>query len=132
MHNGYHVFVVDDEPDFRATTAALLAMEGFRVTEASDGFDALRRLSHNDVARVDAFLIDFRMPGLNGGETLQRIRAAGVSGCAILVSASADLERLAKQFLFDDSVRKPCDLEEVLAAIHRCIGQAGTRTFRPE
>jgi len=122
MHDSLHILVIDDEPAFVEPTVALLSLEGFRVTGALSGVEALRRLSQPDTGKVDAFLIDFRMPGLNGGETLMQIRAAGAQGRAILVSAAADIERIAREFGFDDSVRKPCDLDDLLAAIRRCTG----------
>jgi CheY-like chemotaxis protein len=122
MHDSLHILVIDDEPAFVEPTVALLSLEGFRVTGALSGIEALRRLSQPDTGKVDAFLIDFRMPGLNGGETLMQIRAAGAQGRAILVSAAADIERIAREFGFDDSVRKPCDLDDLLAAIRRCTG----------
>jgi CheY-like chemotaxis protein len=120
MPTGIHVLVVDDEPDFLDAILQLLSLEGFRATGERSGTDALRRLAEADFPKVDVFLIDYRMPGLNGGETLARIRSAGLSGCAILVSAATDVARIANEFGFDEVVRKPCDLDELLTAIKRC------------
>jgi CheY-like chemotaxis protein len=131
MRSDQHILVVDDEPAFLDSTVELLALEGFRVTGATSGIDALRRLAQRDSERFDVFLIDFRMPGLNGGETLLAMRAAGVSGCAILVSAAADIERIAREFKFDNLVRKPCDLDELIAAIRRCTGPARLPSAQP-
>jgi CheY-like chemotaxis protein len=131
MQTGTHILVVDDEPDFLDPTVELLTLEGFRVTGAPSGPDALHHLAQVDFPRVDIFLIDYRMPGLNGGETWARIRAAGIHGCAILVSAAADIERLAQQFGFHDLVRKPCDLEELLAAIGRCSHSMRAKAEQP-
>jgi DNA-binding response OmpR family regulator len=121
MHADAHILVVDDEPDFLDTTVELLTMEGFRVMGARSGSEAMRLLRQPGIDRVDVFLIDYRMPDMNGGETLQKIRAAGNSGSAILVSAAADLVRLATDFGFDGHLQKPCDLDELLRAIrHHC------------
>ena len=124
MLNPPHILVVDDEPAFLETTVELLSMEGFRAFGARSGSEALRLLLQPDHDKVDVFLIDYRMPGMNGGETLREIRAAGISGCAILVSAAADIARIATQFGFDGVLQKPCDLDEMLQAILRHCGRA--------
>lgn len=131
MQSGLQILVIDDEPEILEATVALLALEGFRVTGARSGIDALRWLSKPETGKVDAFLIDYRMPGLNGGETLMRIRAAGAAGCAILVSAAADIEQIAREFGFDESLRKPCDVEELLVAIRECTGPQSAQSARP-
>jgi DNA-binding response OmpR family regulator len=121
MSANAHILVVDDEPDFLDTTVELLTMEGFRAIGARSGSEAMRLLRQPGFDRVDVFLIDFRMPDMNGGETLQKIRASGNSGSAILVSAAADVVRLASDFGFDGHLQKPCDLDELLRAIrHHC------------
>lgn len=124
MHSAAHILVVDDEPDFLDTTVELLTMEGFRAIGARSGSEAIRLLRQPGLDRVDLFLIDFRMPDMNGGETLQKIRASGNSGSAILVSAAADAVRLARDFGFDGHLQKPCDLEELLQAIRHHCAQA--------
>ena len=120
MPSGLHIFVIDDERDFLDSLVALLTLEGFRVTGAQSGSDALQRLSDPATGKVDAFLIDFRMPGQNGGEALRQIRAKVSPGFAILVSAAADIARLAEEYEFDGWLRKPCDVDELLEAISRC------------
>lgn len=122
MMNGSHILVVDDERDFRESTRLLLTMEGFRVSEAGSGDDAVRLVQQRAASGnpVDVVLLDFRMPGKNGGQTLRALRALGIEACAILVSAAADLETISSTFGFDDVVAKPCDFADLLAAISRC------------
>jgi CheY-like chemotaxis protein len=116
------ILIVDDEPDFRTSMSLLLSLEGFQVVEASDGHAAVHMLTSSAPAeRANVVLLDFRMPGLNGGEVLTRMRAAGIRACVILVSAIADIRSVAARFGFDGSVPKPCDYDELLAAIHRCV-----------
>jgi len=67
-----HILVVDDESMMRATVRMTLERTGYTVSEAGDGEAALALLSTN---RIDAVLLDIRMPGLDGPETLSRIRA---------------------------------------------------------
>jgi CheY-like chemotaxis protein len=120
---GVRVLIVDDEADFRSSMAMLLALEGFQVAEASDGHAALHLLTSSPpAARADVVLLDFRMPGMNGGEVLVRLRAAGSRACVILVSAVADLRAVAARYGFDRAVPKPCDYDELRSAIDHCIG----------
>lgn len=67
-----HVLVVDDVEDNRDLLRRRLMIAHFQVTEAKDGLECLATL---DKERFDAVLLDFMMPGLDGFETLQRIRA---------------------------------------------------------
>lgn len=120
MNQTPHILVVDDEPDYLQATVQLLQLEGFRATGACSGADALQQLSQPDTGEVDVYLIDFRMPGLNGGETLNAIRASGKTGCAVLVSAAHEIARIAQEFRFDYQLRKPCDVAELLDVIRRC------------
>jgi two-component system response regulator RegX3 len=115
------VLVVDDEPDFRSSLAMLLTFEGFHVTGAADGHEALRLAASGSAGPHDVILIDYRMPGLHGGEVAHRLRALGVHACLILVSAVADLSGIAAQYSFDDAVKKPCDIAELTRAIRRCV-----------
>jgi signal transduction histidine kinase/CheY-like chemotaxis protein len=67
------ILVVDDIATNRLVAAQLLAASGARVIEAASGPEALARL---DAGGIDAVLLDLMMPGMDGGETLRRIRAA--------------------------------------------------------
>ena len=64
------VLVVDDEDEVRRIAADLLAAEGFIVTTASDGLEALSRLAGDT---PDVIVLDVQMPRLDGLGTLQRL-----------------------------------------------------------
>lgn len=116
------MLIVDDEADFRSSMAMLLALDGYQVVEARDGPAALQLLtSAPNGESADVVLLDFRMPGMNGGEVLTRLRAAGSRACAILVSAVADIRAVAAHYGFDRAVPKPCDYDELAGAINHCI-----------
>ncbi len=69
-----HVLLVEDDPNELRLLAGLLRMEGYRVTTAADGEEAIQRLdSGNDVP--DFVLLDMRMPHRNGPETVRWIRS---------------------------------------------------------
>jgi CheY-like chemotaxis protein len=114
------VLVVDDEGDFRASVSILLALEGFQVSEAADGLEALRLA--DTALPHDVILMDYRMPGLNGGQVTDALRARGVRSCIILLSAVADLRSIMARHDFDDAFAKPCDPVALIAAVRRCAG----------
>jgi len=64
--------VVDDEPLVRRFAARVLEEEGFLVSQAADGVEALRLL-REEVPDVDAIVSDVVMPRLNGVELLQAL-----------------------------------------------------------
>ena len=70
---GGRVLVVDDDPMVRDTLGQMLADEGYVVDAATDGSDALLRVR---AARPDAILLDLMMPGMNGRQFLDELRAS--------------------------------------------------------
>ena len=65
--------VVDDAPDIRLLADLVLSMAGFKVTAASSGSEALRKVAAGDLP--DIVLLDVQMPDLDGWETLSRLRS---------------------------------------------------------
>ena len=66
------ILVVDDDPDIRGLTEAVLADAGYQVGSAGSGDQALRDVAER---RYDLVLLDVNMPGMDGWETLRLIRA---------------------------------------------------------
>ena len=65
------VLVVDDEEEFRKVLRGMLEPAGYRVLEASDGTEGLRRVDNDS---PDLVLLDLKMPGMDGPEFLGRLR----------------------------------------------------------
>lgn len=78
------ILVVDDEANQRRTLAIGLRLEGFEVTEAADGEDALAKL---DEVSVDLAILDLMMPGINGLDLARRIRFRHPGVGIVLTSA---------------------------------------------
>src|SRR4030088_3225334 len=68
---GHRVLVVDDEPDITALVAYHLAKEGYRVTTAANGTEALRSAREE---RPDLVVLDLMLPGLSGYDILAELR----------------------------------------------------------
>jgi CheY-like chemotaxis protein len=113
------VLVVDDEPTLLAAVAELLRDEGYAVVAVGDARAALAAL---DGTVPDLVLMDVMMPGMDGHAAYLAMRAHpnGGSVPVVLASAAADPESLpegATAFL-----RKPFDLEDLLALVARLAG----------
>lgn len=103
-----NVLMVDDEERFRQTTQKVLESRGFQVILAASGQQAIERLSANP----DVVVLDIKMPGMDGHETLDKIKALApdlpvimLTGHGTLPSARKTLSRGAFDYL-----TKPCDI----------------------
>ncbi len=114
------VLVVDDEPVLRESLARSLRFEGYTVSTARDGIEALEVLP--DV-RPDALVLDIVMPRLDGIETCRRMRASG-DRTPILVLTARDAVRDRVRGLdagADDYLVKPFAREELLARLRAVL-----------
>jgi PAS domain S-box-containing protein len=114
---GVRVLVVDDNRMNRELAHAVLDQAGAEVTEAVDGADALRLAA---IMPFDIVLLDYRMPGMDGPETLRRLRTEDGPNTAIPVmafTADADLATLRGGDQFDDAVGKPINPAAMLTTI---------------
>jgi two-component system cell cycle sensor histidine kinase/response regulator CckA len=119
------ILVVDDEPLVRRFAARVLEEEGFLVSEAADGAEALRLL-REQVPAVDAVVPDIVMPRLNGVELLQILSSSHPQLPVLLMSgyASGELEGM--------GIAAPCAIlpkpfapERLIEALRRCLRGAG-------
>jgi len=110
------ILVVDDDEELRASLRRGLSLEGYRVTLAADGEEALR---HARERLPELVVLDVMMPGLDGLEVARRLRAADETLPIILLTArDAVPDRVAGlESGADDYLVKPFALEELLARI---------------
>jgi CheY-like chemotaxis protein len=118
MQEGTTVLVVDDAADARAMYGLYLAYHGFRVIEATDGFEAVRQTVEALPAVV---LMDLGLPHLDGWEATRRIKAdprtRHIPVVAISGHSYPDAVRRAMDAGADAFFTKPCLPETVLAKI---------------
>jgi DNA-binding response OmpR family regulator len=120
-----HVLVVDDDPDIRGLVKELLERQGYGVSEASNGKDALRSLY---ATPPDVVLLDVSMPELDGWQTLERIRDLSDVPVAMLTARAAELEKVrGLKAGADDYITKPFGRQELLARIEAMLRRAGPR-----
>jgi two-component system cell cycle sensor histidine kinase/response regulator CckA len=117
--------VVDDEPLVRRFAARVLEEEGFLVSEAADGAEALR-LVRGEVPALDAVVSDIVMPRLNGVELLEALSSTHPQLPVLLMSgyASGDLQSM--------GIAAPCAIlpkpftpERLVEELRRCLRSAG-------
>jgi len=110
---GGRILVVDDEPMVRDTLGQIFADEGYTVDTAVDGEDALACVK---AARPDAILLDLMMPGMNGRQFLQWLRAdpAYEQVPVLIMTAVHGLEVNLASIGASEVVEKPFDPDELL------------------
>ncbi len=117
------VLVVDDEPNIVMSLRFLMEREGFQVEVASTGQDAVGALAGPP---ADLVLLDVMMPGLDGFEVCQRIRAAPAWRAAKIVMLTAkgrDVERDRGMALGADAyVTKPFSTRDLVVKIKQMLG----------
>jgi len=89
------VLVVDDSMSVRRAVAALLEDQGYDVTMARDGLEAIKLM---EVARPDVLLTDLEMPNMNGLELAQHVRSrAELAGLPVIMITSRSMDKHRRQ-----------------------------------
>ena len=114
------VLVAEDEERARMALCALLEEEGYAVTAAPDGAEAVRLL---EAGAFDAAVLDLRMPGTNGLEILRRLRNQENPPTVLLMTAygssGAAIEAMALGAF--DYLTKPLNFEELRIQLERAV-----------
>jgi len=114
------LLVVDDDSAVREITCAMLRELGYVVTEAGSGRQALDLLSSGST--FDLLLIDYAMPGMNGGELASRVRSTDPGQKIVFITGYADFAALAA--LGEDRVvQKPFRDGELAQQVSAALGQ---------
>src|SRR6185437_6193496 len=100
------VLLVDDDEDVRAVTAAMLREDGHEVVEAANGPAALAILGESGDG-IEAMIVDFAMPGMNGIELARQARRRIPGLPALLVTGYADSAALAGSGEAGEVLQKP-------------------------
>jgi DNA-binding NtrC family response regulator len=125
---GVKVALVDDEELFRETLAKLLRRRGIEVATAADGEAGVELVR---AMAPDVVVLDLRMPGIDGIETLRRIREQRLDTRVVMLtghgSVEAGVEALREE-AFDFLLKpvSPDQLVEVILAAVAAGGTAGT------
>jgi DNA-binding response OmpR family regulator len=119
------VLVVDDEARIIDFIHMNLELEGFRVLEAANGYEALERLKED---LPDLIILDVMMPGMDGFETLRRIREVSTVPVIMLTVRQEEGDRIRGLDLgADDYITKPVSPRELVSRVRAVL----RRSFMP-
>ena len=115
----YNIMVVDDEKDIVKAIEIYLKTDNYNVLKAYNGFDALELMEKN---KIDLFLVDIMMEGMDGLQLTQKIREVS-NAPIIILSAKSELNDkvMGLNLGADDYITKPFDAVELLARIKSCL-----------
>lgn len=114
------ILIVDDEPSILKSLHGLLTDEGFLVTTASNGYEALKII---DTESPDLVLLDIWMPGIDGIETLKEIKKESPFIQVIIITGHGTVETAVtatKNGAFD-LIEKPLSIDKVIVAINNAL-----------
>jgi len=114
------ILVVDDDLAFRVGTVALLEDSGFEAGVATNGQEAMQKLTEK---QYDLVLSDLVMPGMNGIDLLTQIRGSHPDVIVIMVTGFASIRTAVEAMRLGayDYVTKPCDNDELIIKIRRAL-----------
>ncbi len=114
------ILVVDDEKHQRESLHALLTDEGYRVTVAADGREALAKAAD---ARPEVVLTDLKMPGLSGIDVVRALQEGPLPPKVILITAHGSVERAREAHKLGafDYMSKPVVADELLFRVERAL-----------
>ena len=115
----YNIMVVDDEKDIVKAIEIYLKTDNYNVLKAYNGYDALELMEKN---KIDLFLVDIMMEGMDGLELTQKIREVS-NAPIIILSAKSELNDkvMGLNLGADDYITKPFDAVVLLARIKSCL-----------
>ena len=106
---------MEDEESLRLTLKLNLELEGYDVTLATTGTDALERMRG---ARFDLVIMDVMLPGMDGFTVVETVRLEGNTTLVVFLTArTAPADRIRGLRAGDDHLGKPFELEELLLRV---------------
>jgi len=110
------VLLVDDEEDFCDLLAERLGNRGMKVNTVNSGEDALSKVENES---FDAIIVDFSMPGIDGLETLRRIKEKRPDLEIIMLTGHATVQNSieAMKLGAEDLLEKPVNLQDLIEKI---------------
>jgi len=124
------ILVIDDDNVNSALAKGVLQRHGYTVEISSKPMRALEKFAQ-DIDCTDLVLLDYFMPTLDSGQTVQHLRKLRSDIKVVLFSGAEEmhLRQIMKQHPIDAFVHKPLRIDEALAVIHKLVGDPSAHTL---
>jgi DNA-binding response OmpR family regulator len=130
MPDSSTILLVDDEDSIQTLLTYPLERDGYRVVQARDGEEALRRF-HEEA--VDLVVLDIMLPRVDGLEVCRRLRAESTVPIIMLTARDDELDKvLGLELGADDYITKPFSIREFRSRIRALLRRASTPHVRDE
>lgn len=126
---GLHILLVDDDRGLLSSLSLVLHQEGFVVTLATDGIEALEKIRDG---APDLIVLDIKMPRMDGAEVLAELRQTSDVPVIFLTSKDAEVDELfALRSGADDYISKPFSIALFVARIRAVVRREAARRRMP-
>ena len=117
------ILIIDDEKAIRKTLSEILSFEGYKIDEASDGEEGLKKFKDKN---YDVVLCDIKMPKIDGIEFLQKAGEANPDIPIIMISGHGNIETAVEAVKTGayDYISKPPDLNRLLITIRNAMDRS--------
>jgi two-component system, NtrC family, nitrogen regulation response regulator NtrX len=122
-----HILIIDDEKAIRSTLSEILSFEGYKIDEASDGEEGLKKFAENNYSVI---LCDIKMPKVDGIEFLEKAREINADVPIIMISGHGNIDTAVdavKKGAYD-YISKPPDLNRLLITLRNATDQKSLST----
>jgi two-component system nitrogen regulation response regulator NtrX len=122
MANKAHILVTDDERAIRSTLKEILEFEGYTVSTAESGAEALKIIAKEN---IHLMFLDIKMKGMDGLETLKKLRETGSEIPVVMISGHGTIEIAVEATKYGafDFLEKPPDLNRLLLVTRNALSQ---------
>ncbi len=120
--SGEHLLIAEDEPEMRDLLRKVLEKEGYRVSVAGDGREALAMIVRES---FDLVVTDMLMPHDGGLELLAAVRRSRLTLPVIIVTAFGDWDTYSRALELGAAafINKPLRMSELIAAVHSALAK---------
>ena len=124
-----HILIVEDDSEIRQLYSRVLTRNGYRVTGAANGQEALDAMEH---AYFDLIICDIMMPVMNGYELVRALRGSGDTTPVMMITAKDAFDDKRQGFLSgtDDYMVKPIDVDEMVLRVGALLRRSQIRSDR--